>query len=60
MQHILTSLFLLPEQELFAGIISSPKTSRNCLYIKSRNSVFEFKTKVKNLEIVDYGCLICR
>ena len=28
--------------------------------IKSSNSVFEFKTKVKNLGNVDCGCLICR
>ena len=28
--------------------------------IKSSNSVFESKTKVKNLRIIDCGCLICR
>ena len=28
--------------------------------LKSSNSVFEFKTKVKNLENIDCGCLICR
>ena len=28
--------------------------------IKSSNSVFEFKTKVKNLGKIDCGCLICR
>ena len=28
--------------------------------VKSINSVFEFKTKVKNLGNIDCGCLICR
>ena len=28
--------------------------------VKSSNSVFEFKTKIKNLGNTDCGCLICR
>ena len=28
--------------------------------VKSSNSVFEFKTKIKNLGNIDCGCLICR
>ena len=28
--------------------------------VKSSNSVFEFKTKIKNLGNIDYGCLNCR
>ena len=28
--------------------------------VKSSNSVFEFKTKIRNLGIIDCGCLICR
>ena len=28
--------------------------------VKSSNSVFEFKTKIKNLGYIDCGCLICR
>ena len=28
--------------------------------VKSSNSVFQFKTKIKNLGNVDCGCLICR
>ena len=28
--------------------------------VKFSNSVFEFKTKIKNLENIDNGCLICR
>ena len=28
--------------------------------VKSSNSVFEFKTKIKSLENIDNGCLICR
>ena len=28
--------------------------------VKSSNSVFELKTKIKNLGNIDFGCLICR
>ena len=28
--------------------------------VKSSNSVFEFKTKIKNLGNIDRGCLICK
>ena len=28
--------------------------------VKSNNSVFELKTKIKNLGNIDCGCLICR
>ena len=28
--------------------------------VKSSNSVFEFKTKIKNQENIDNECLICR
>ena len=28
--------------------------------VKSSKSVFEFKTKIKNLGNIDCGCLICR
>ena len=28
--------------------------------VKSSNSVFEFKTKIKNLGNIDCRCLICR
>ena len=28
--------------------------------VKSSNSVVEFKTKIKNLENIDCGCLICK